>query len=119
MNGLSVSKTPIDEDGIAEYAAFFMNRSLSYHYDTVLLANTMNVNHHLDNRLQYDFLLNTVPPRKRYSKRSLDKEHHKEITAIQQYYEVTYDRARSIKKILNNAEIAEIINTINEKQGTK
>ena len=48
----------VDEEAEKKYNAFMVNRGLSYFYDTALLANEMNRNHHLDNRLQFDFLIN-------------------------------------------------------------
>ena len=59
-----------ENDKLAEktYNAFITNKALSYFPDTVQLANMMNVNHGLDNKLQYSFLINIVRPGKRYSK---------------------------------------------------
>ena len=51
-----------------EYAAFLVNRGLSYHYDTVMFANEMNRNHHLDKKMQYYFYLNAISKKKRFSK---------------------------------------------------
>ena len=40
-----------------------VNRGLSYFPDTVIYANEMNRFHHLDGRLQYQFLINTIRKR--------------------------------------------------------
>ncbi|MBV32909.1 MAG: DNA polymerase, partial [Porticoccaceae bacterium] len=58
-------KEPQDEK---EYVPFIVNRGLGYFQDTIMLANEMNVNCHIDNKMQYDFLKNTVRKRKRFSK---------------------------------------------------
>ena len=42
-----------------EYISFIINRGLSFNHDTALYANEMNVQNHLDPKLQFDFLLNT------------------------------------------------------------
>ena len=49
-------------DDLAEksYVPFLTNRSLSYFTDTLLYANEMNKLHQLDNKLQYEFFLNTI-----------------------------------------------------------
>ena len=67
---INYSKKNIMIDDIAEkaYNPFLINRSLSYFHDTVLAANEMNINHHIDNRLQFDFFINIVRKRKRFSK---------------------------------------------------
>ena len=55
LNSINTSKKDIMEDDIAEkvYAPFMINRSLSYFYDTVGMANVMNRFHHISNKLQY------------------------------------------------------------------
>lgn len=50
------------------YVPFVVNRALSYFQDTVMAANLMNERHWLDKKLQFTFLLNTLRPRKRFSK---------------------------------------------------
>ena len=62
-------KNILDDDADAEkkYPAYVVNRCLSSFMDTILLSNEMNKNSHLPKRLQYDFLINSVKPRKRFS----------------------------------------------------
>ena len=70
LNAVNMTKKDVMVDDLAEkaYNSFMVNRSLSYFNDTVLMANEMNINHHLDNRLQFDFLINIVRKKKRFSK---------------------------------------------------
>ena len=70
LNAINSTKKDIMVDDIAEkgYNSFMVNRGLSYFNDTVLMANEMNVNHTIDNRLQFDFLINIVRKKKRFSK---------------------------------------------------
>ena len=49
-----------DPDRVKSYPPYIINRCLSGHVDSILFANAMNLNQHLDKRLQYDFLLNTL-----------------------------------------------------------
>jgi hypothetical protein len=51
-----------------EYAPFMVNKALSYFHDTLFFANEMNRNYHLSKKMQYDFLLHSIPKRKRFSK---------------------------------------------------
>ena len=71
LSAINDTKQDIMVDDISEkqYNAFMVNRGLSYFYDTVLLANEMNQRAHLDNRLQFDFFINTIRKKKRFSKR--------------------------------------------------
>jgi len=55
VNSINMTKKDIMIDDLSEkaYAPFMINRSLSYFNDTVLMANEMNIKHHLDAKLQY------------------------------------------------------------------
>ena len=59
LNSINYTKKDIMTDDIAEkdYNSFMINRGLSYFNDTVAIANEMNIQHHLDNRLQFDLLI--------------------------------------------------------------
>ena len=57
-----------DESVEKEYPAFVINRCLSYFVDTIALANEMNKRPLLQNKLQFDFLLNIVRVKKFLSK---------------------------------------------------
>ena len=61
-NAINYTKKDIMVDDVAEkaYSSYMINRQLSYFPDTVLAANEMNRNHHLDNRLQFDFFINII-----------------------------------------------------------
>ena len=69
VNDINHGKKNIMVDDIAEkeYAPFIINRALSFFSDTVLFANEMNMRPNLSKKLQYDFFLNSLRKRKRYS----------------------------------------------------
>ena len=50
-----------------KYPAYIVNKCVAPFQDTIFLVNEMNMNHHMDNKLQFDFLLNTLRTRKRYT----------------------------------------------------
>jgi len=106
-----------DNDRLAEksYSPFLTNRALSYHNDTVAAANIMNTNHHLDNKLQYHFLLNIVRPKKRYAKWS-KKETSGDVEIIKEYYGYNDIKARQALTILT-AQQLDIIRKKLEKGG--
>ena len=68
VNSINDTKQDIMEDDNAErgYNSFLINRSLSYFSDTVGFANVVNQYHHIDNKLQYHFLINIIRKRKRF-----------------------------------------------------
>jgi len=59
-----VMLTPQDE---RKYSSFIVNRGLSFFMDTIFQVNEMNRNHHLDGRLQFDYLINNIRKKRRYS----------------------------------------------------
>lgn len=74
-----------DPDLEKEYNPYLINRSLSYFADTVMHANKMNMNHGLDKKLQFEYLINIIRPAKRFSKWSKPVENN-DIEAIKSYY---------------------------------
>ena len=98
----SISNTKKDIlENEKDYNAFMVNRGLSYFPDTVIYANEMNRFHHLDSRLQYHFLINTIRKRNRFSKwnKSIESEN---INAIKQYYGYSNEKARDVLPLLSN-----------------
>ena len=98
----SISNTKKDIlENEKDYNAFMVNRGLSYFPDTVIYANEMNKFHHLDSRLQYHFLINTIRKRNRFSKwnKSIESEN---ISAIKQYYGYSNEKARDVLPLLSN-----------------
>ena len=60
LNSINLNKKNLfEEDPTAKYPAYVINRCMSGHLDTVLFANEMNLNPHLDKDLQYSFSLQT------------------------------------------------------------
>ena len=109
------TKQDIMVDDIAEkgYNSFMVNRGLSYFNDTVLMANEMNVQHHIDSRLQFDFLINTIRKQKRFSK-WLKADKTDSLEAVKEYYGYSNEKALQALKILNKEQLNFIPLTIKE-----
>ena len=106
LNEINYGKNNIMVDDIVEkqYNPFMINRGLSYFQDTVLMANEMNINHHLDNRLQFDFFINIVRKRKRFSKWQ-KPETLSEVEAVKAYYGYSNEKARQALTLLTSEQI--------------
>jgi len=106
VNSINITKKDIMPDDISEksYPAFMVNRALSYFNDTVLYANEMNVNHHIDNKLQYQFLINIVRKKKRFSK-WLKPQEVNNLELIKEYYGYSNEKAKSVLPLFNNEQI--------------
>jgi len=97
-----------DEPGFeSEYKPFVVNQALTYHIDTILLANQMNINPFLNKRQQYQFLLGTVRPKKRWSK-WVKKPKDDDLAAIQKCYQYSFVKAKKAKRCLSDEQIAKI-----------
>ena len=103
LNAINMTKQDIMVDDISEkgYNSFIVNRSLSYFNDTVLYANEMNVNHHIDNRLQFDFFINIVRKKKRFSK-FMKPETVSDVEAVKEYYGYSNEKAKSALTLLTS-----------------
>ena len=106
IKSISSTKKDILENE-KDYNAFMVNRGLSYFPDTVIYANEMNRFHHLDSRLQYQFLINTIRKRNRFSKwnKSIESDN---INAIKQYYGYSNEKARDVLPLLSNENLKTI-----------
>ena len=89
------------------YDSFVVNRSLSYFNDTVMYANEMNKNHHIDPVLQNAFFLNTVRKRKRFSKWMKPSE-LEDLDVVKEYYGYSTEKAREALTLLSNSQINEL-----------
>ncbi len=109
VKAINDTKQDIMIDDIAEkaYNAFMVNRSLSYFNDTVLFANEMNRYHHLDNRLQFDFYINIVRKKKRFSK-WMKPETVSDVEVVKEYYGYSNEKARSALTLLTSDQINEL-----------
>ena len=96
-----------DPDAVRKYPAYVVNRCLSSFTDTVLYANEMNKNSHLPPKMQYDFFINSVKPRKRFSpwarKDSIDY-----LDVVKEYYGYNDDKALQALRILTKDQLDKI-----------
>jgi hypothetical protein len=109
LNAINLTKKDIMIDDLAEkdYNSFMVNRGLSYFPETVLLANEMNIRHNVDNRLQFDFLINTIRKQKRFSK-WLKPDTVEAVEVIKEYYGYSNEKARQVLSVLNQQQINEL-----------
>jgi len=109
LNAINTTKKNVMVDDFSEkaYTPFMVNRGLSYFPDTILYANEMNINHHIDNRLQFDFFINIIKKKKRFSKwaKPINVEN---LELIKEYYGYSNEKAKSVLSLLNDAQINEL-----------
>lgn len=98
-----------DNDELAEsgYVPFITNKTLSYFTDTLFYSNEINQYHHTDHKLQYEYLLNSIRPKKRFAKwvKSMDSD---ELEIVKLYYNYSTKKALQALAILTPTELDNI-----------
>jgi len=96
-----------DVDAVKGYPPFIINKCLSSFTDSILYANEMNVHNHLDKKMQYDFYINSLKPRKRFSP-WLRKDELENLELVKQYYGYNHSKAVAALRILTNSDLEQI-----------
>ena len=109
LKAINETKKDIMVDDIAEseYNPFIINRGLSFFKDTILYANEMNRYHHLDHRVQFDFFINIIRKKKRWSKwiKASDIDN---LGLIKEYYGYSNEKAKSALSLMSNEQIEQL-----------
>jgi hypothetical protein len=110
VNQILQGKQQLIVDDLTEkdYVPFLTNRSLSYHKDCILFANEMNTRHHVDAKMQNDFLLNTVRSRKRPFTKWAKSEKSEDIECIKIIFGYSNSKAREALRLLSDEQIQEL-----------
>lgn len=106
LNSINYTKKDImvDEYEEKKYPAFIVNKCLAPFPDTLLYVNEMNRLHGLDNRLQYDFLLNSLRKRKRFAK-WMKVSKIKDLDVVKEYYGYSNEKAKQALDVLTEEQI--------------
>ena len=104
----AISHTKIDlmeqENAESQYKSYVINKGLSFYPDTVIQANEMNSRPHIDKRMQFNFLINIIRSKKRYSK-WLKPEKLNDLEVVQEYYGYSKEKARQVLPLLSDEQI--------------
>jgi hypothetical protein len=110
VNAILQNKNQLIVDELTEksYIPFITNRSLSYHKDCVLFANEMNMRHHLDKKLQNDFLLNTIRSKKRPFAKWVKAEKSEDLECIKTVFKFSDSKAKEALRLLSGDQIQKL-----------
>jgi len=120
LNSINQTKNNlIDEDPSREkdYSPYIINRCLSAYTDSILFANVMNQYHFLPKKMQYDFFINSLRKRKRYSP-WLKQDKIKDLDYVKRYYGYSNEKAKQALRILTKEQL-NFIKSKFETGGTK
>lgn len=120
VNSILSNKKDLIQDKETEksYSPFLTNRALSYHKYCIFYAQEMNLASHIDKKLQFRYLINTIRPMKRKNSKWSKKKESVEIEAIMEYYGYNYQKAKTVLSILSKDQMKEIRKRL-EKGGNK
>ena len=109
IKAINANKNVMKNDLLAEkeYIPFLVNRGLSYFQDTILQVNEMNRCHYLDKKLQFDYLLNNIRPRNRWSK-WLKPSKIENLEIVKSYFGFGNEKAKDALEVLSDTQIEEI-----------
>ncbi len=110
VNAITISKKDIIKESEnpalmeKEYSPFIVNKALSYFTDTILYANEMNMNAHLDNKLQFQYLINSIRPKKRFAKwvKAVSEDN---LELVKTYYGYSNEKAHQVLSILSDDQL--------------
>ena len=107
LNTINYSKDYLmgDDPGWEKnYTPYVINKCMSHHMDTVIFANEMNRYPNLDKRLQYDFYINTVRSRRRFSPWD-KKQKMNDLDVVKQYYGYSNEKAIQALRVLTKEQL--------------
>jgi hypothetical protein len=110
LNAINENKKDLFQDPQAskDYSPFMINRGLSFFPDTVLHANEMNQYAQIPTKWQFEFLKNSIPKKKRFSKWHKKDATHDQIKIIIKHYKCSEKKAHEILSILTPKQVIEI-----------
>ena len=108
-----------DEEWEKKYPPFIVNKCLAPFQDTILLVNEINQYPNIDKKLQFDFFINSLRPRKRFTP-WVKANKLENLEYVKEFYGYNNEKARIALSILNDEHIATIKRRLNKggKNGT-
>ena len=108
LNAINFTKKNLmDSDDLLwqkKYPSFIVNKILSGFQDCIMLVNEMNRNPFMDKDMQFQFLLNSIRSKKRYSP-FLRSSKLKDLDVVKEYYGYNNEKAKVALDILTKDEV--------------
>lgn len=117
INAINQTKEPLldteDEEWTKKYPPYIVNKCIAPFPDSVLLVNELNQYHHLDKKLQFDFLINSLRPRNRYAPWMKAKK-LKNLEYVKEFYGYNNQKAKVALELLDEKQISAIKEKLNK-----
>ena len=111
LNAINTTKEPLmdsdDETWEKKYPPFVVNKCLMPFQDTIFIVNEINQLPNIDKKLQFDFFLNSLRPRKRFSPwaKAMKLEN---LEYVKEFYGYNNEKAKAALDILDDEQISAI-----------
>ena len=102
-----------DKEWEKKYPPFVVNKCVYPFQDTIMLVNEINQLPHVDKKLQFDFLINSIRSRKRYTP-WLKAKKIEDLQYVKEYYGYSNEKAKQALDILSDEQIATIKEKLNK-----
>lgn len=110
LNSINTTKEylMVDQQAEKEYVPYMINRGLSMFNDTIMYANEINRYPELSKKVQYEFFINSITARKRFSKWPKREKESEDLKMIAEYFQCSYDKAKVTLSLLTETQLAEV-----------
>ena len=117
LNAINYTKEPLldteDDQWEKKYPSYIINKCIAPFPDSLMLVNEINQLHHLDKKLQFDFLINSLRPRKRFTPWMKAKK-LENLEYVKEFYGYNNEKAKSALDILSDEQISAIKRKLNK-----
>ena len=111
LKAINQTKEPLmdgdDEEWERKYPPFIVNKCVGAFPDTVMLVNEINQLPNVDKKMQFDFLLNSLRPRKRFTP-WLKATKLENLEYVKEFYGYNNEKAKVALDILDDEQISAI-----------
>ncbi len=117
LKAINQTKEPLmdgeDEEWERKYVPFIVNKCVGAFPDTIMLVNEINQLPNVDKKLQFDFLINSLRPRKRFTPwvKAMKVDN---LEYVKEYYGYSNGKAKSALEILSDEQISAIRKKLNK-----
>jgi hypothetical protein len=110
INAINFTKEDLFKDPQAkkDYAAFIVNRGLSYFPDTVMYANEMNRFPSTPEEWQFSYFLNSIAKKKRFSKWAKKDADSESMLLVKEYFGYSNEKAKEALTVLSDEQLTMI-----------
>lgn len=98
----------LTEEIFDTYNQYIINKALSFHKDCLFQVNQMNLYSDMNNKLHYDFLINTIRKYRRPFKPWIKPENSEKIELIKRFFNISKREALEIEDLISDNDMDKI-----------